>query len=1011
MTRMPTGAGTLVLPAVAPVDGRILCSTLIARERELVKLRREFDAAMAGRGIPVIVAGDSGVGKSALVKRFIVEARREGATILSGSCVELEGQRAFSAFGDLLASSFRTLGTARMDRALKERAAELYRLVPGRTGVANKGSGDATERHRIHGSFLGLFEELAREDPVVVAIEDLHWADEATLELYSYLARRLGDRPVLLLGTYRTDELDRRHPLRTVLADLEAARRLDELRLSALDESATGDLIREALRLREPLPREFAVFRAAMYERCEGNPLFTEEVLAALVQAGDLVYREGAWTADADLSRLTIPRSVAEGVLAHHARLTADAQRVLLQASVVGHRFDLDLLAEVSQLAEATVLSAIREGIDAQLILTEDDKGEERYAFRHALTREALRAQLLQRERRGVHTRVGRALERRAKDGDSFPADALAYHFDEAGNTDSARLYSSIAAEQAIRASGFGAAVRHLERAIALTPENDASLGDLYLRLAVSAYSNGEIGRMGRAAEAALDFFERRKDEPGTADALRHLANFHLARGERTRAVTLHARSLQLLEARGPSVALARAYYGEVWEAMERGDGAAALAIAERAFSVAEAVGSTELRVMTLTRIGTACLVLQRYEEGIERTRQALELAGDDESLVEQRSTAMYVLSILFSEGGRPLEDQRALREELLSYTAQHGIRDARWAWRRLSWVFGDGDWDEIARLRVEIDPEAAFESSDADMRIAFVAAARGGPTSSSQLRNAMQRMIAYGNRGLTAFWSSAASLIVGDYAAALGFAELPRGDKELPLLGGEWASGDDAYVIGMIASRKIGDAEAFERLLRALTTIEAFGFYHQGALAFGNAEAAAHRGNIDTAIVRYGISVEHFARAYFAFSQAVVMRMLAHMRRAEAYLQRAGPTDGAAAQSDFEVILEFWRRANASWYLGRLHEWAHEAGLTLSAGHSTQQRGPQAPRSLTRREREVADLVAQGLTNREIADRLSLSIRTAESHVEQIRSKLGFRTRAQIAAWVVDRHGLAPLS
>jgi DNA-binding CsgD family transcriptional regulator len=403
--------------------------------------------------------------------------------------------------------------------------------------------------------------------------------------------------------------------------------------------------------------------------------------------------------------------------------------------------------------------------------------------------------------------------------------------------------------------------------------------------------------------------------------------------------------------------------------------------------------------------------MLEEYERGIERTQRALDLAGDDDSLVEQRSTAMYVLSILFSEGGRPLEDQHALREELLSYTARHGIRDARWAWRRLSWVFGDGDWDDIARLRVEIDPEAAFESSEADMRIAFVAAARRGPGPSTQLQDAMQRLIAYGNRGLAAFWSSATALIVGDNAEALASAELPRGDKGLPLLGGEWASGDDAYVIGMIAARKVGDTHAFERLLRALKAIDAFGFYHQGAVAFGNAEAAAPEGDIDAAIVHYGISIEHFARAYFAFSQAVVMRMLAHLRRAEAYLQRAGPSDRAAAQSDLEVILEFWRRANASWYLGRLHEWALEVGLTWPADHASEPRGARASRNLTRREREVAELVAQGLTNREIADRLALSVRTAESHVEQIRSKLGFRTRAQIAAWVVDRHGLAPLS
>jgi predicted ATPase len=280
------------LAADPPTENRQARGPIVARDAENAALVEELEASAVG-GRSVVIGGDAGMGKTALLESFLANARRRGVVVVEGACVEIESRRPFGAFADVLASCSRSFGPQRIERSLKERGMELRRLMtrgPNAPAVGDTGQ----ERHLMHGSFLGLMEDLSSDGPLVLALEDLHWADEASLELWGYLSRRMRTRPFLLVATYRTDELGRLHPLRGLLAQLLMARAINSIALAPLDPEGTGALIRTRLALRDSSASDFRRFRDIVHEKCEGNPLHTEETLDVLRQSGRLAYLNGA---------------------------------------------------------------------------------------------------------------------------------------------------------------------------------------------------------------------------------------------------------------------------------------------------------------------------------------------------------------------------------------------------------------------------------------------------------------------------------------------------------------------------------------------------------------------------------------------------------------------------------------------------------------------------------------------------------------------------------------------
>ncbi len=555
--RAPVAAAhEVAIAAEPPTSRRILSPEVIGREAELAQLDALFADAKRGVARTALVSGDAGLGKSAFLRLFGERARASGARAFVGECTEIEARRPFGPFVDILRVAFRDLSASGGEGVMSGGTADLLRMVPElKTGDASTEAQSDADRYRVHAAFSKAFADLARTGPLVVVIEDLHWADEASLELFPYLARKLRDERVLLLATYRSDELHRRHPINHVLAELARGRLADDIRLPKLTRDETAALIRAAFRLKEgPTP----AFRDAVHERCEGNPFFVEEVLKALVERGDLWYADGQWHRKDDVADLAIPVSVRDAVQQRMQRLSPDARRAVQVAAVIGQRFDFALLQHVSKLDETALLEALRAAIDAQLVEEVPDHGvEELYGFRHALTREAVLGELLQRERRILHRAVAEAIEARPDAG--VRAEELAYHFDEARDAKRAFQYHELAARDASRVFAFSRALRHLERAVELADDDEPALADMQLRLAEAAFLLPDVPRAIRAAQEARKAFAARGDARRAGEALDRLANYSWATDPRE--AQCHAdEALRLLEPLGESPELAGAY-------------------------------------------------------------------------------------------------------------------------------------------------------------------------------------------------------------------------------------------------------------------------------------------------------------------------------------------------------------------------------------------------------------------------------------------------------------------
>lgn len=525
-----------VVEAAAPTDRSMLCPRVIGRDSELAALRALLGEAAAGHGRTVLIAGEAGVGKSATLHTFLEHAAGANARVLRGECSEVEARRPFGPFIDAFVAASLVVPS------------ELSQVGPGAMAVAE------VERYRVHGAFAQALGELAESASVVIAIEDVHWADSATLELIPYLARKLRERRILLLYTYRDDEMHRLHPLRGTLADLKRLRLANEIRLARLTTDEVAAMIQETMGLgRAPT----TAFREAITERCEGNPFFIEEVLRTLVEKGDLEYREGAWRRTKEVADLAIPDSVRDAVQQRLGTLTPNARRILQIAAVIGQRFAFDLLQRVSGTSEASLLDALREAMEAQLVIEEPDGGEEAYRFRHALTRESVLAELMRRERRLLHLEVGVALEG-AADADRL-AEELAYHFDSGGDNERAFRYHDLASRLAERASSLGRSAEHLERAIELAPPG-ADVGSLHLRLAGGLRWGTDNSKAIRAAEAARTAFKAAGQAAREGEALAEIAWLRNRAGESAIAFGEIEEAIRILEPLGATRELAFAY-------------------------------------------------------------------------------------------------------------------------------------------------------------------------------------------------------------------------------------------------------------------------------------------------------------------------------------------------------------------------------------------------------------------------------------------------------------------
>jgi DNA-binding CsgD family transcriptional regulator/tetratricopeptide (TPR) repeat protein len=446
------------------VGGNVVSPVFIGRREELASLAGLLDRAMSHGPAFALVGGEAGVGKTRLSRELAELAAEQGCCVLTGQCVELGGEGLpLAPLVDALRTLARTMPPDQLADVLGPAAPALSRLLPelaqviaaapgtlaAPPGVLAPLAGEDMSKAQLLEHVLGTLDRLSGIRPVLVVVEDLHWADRSTLDLVAFLVRSVRRSRIMLMVTYRSDELHRRHPLRPLLTSWERDRSIARIDLSRFsrDEVAAqlGAILGQA---------PARAVTDTVFDRSGGNAYLVEELAGAVAAGGD----------PADL-----PPSLGGVLLSRVDSLSADGQKLLRTASVAGRAVPERLLAQVAGLGEAELYAALREAVDSHLLVI--DPSGHGYAFRHALTRDAVYEDMLPGERVRLHAAYGAALDRDpALAGGEADAAALAYHWYAALDLPRALSASVDAGIGALSAGAPAEALRLLERALEIWP-------------------------------------------------------------------------------------------------------------------------------------------------------------------------------------------------------------------------------------------------------------------------------------------------------------------------------------------------------------------------------------------------------------------------------------------------------------------------------------------------------------------------------------------------------------
>jgi DNA-binding CsgD family transcriptional regulator len=994
------------------VSTRVTSSRLIGRTTELAELEAALADAASGRPSLAFVAGESGVGKSRLLLELERRAVADGARVLCGDCVELgEGELPYAP----IVAALRRLARdgdpalAELPPATRAGLAELLpELGPAPGAMDDERTGPP--QARVFEALLTLLHRLGREAPLLLEIEDLHWADTSTRACLAFLARSLSRERVLVVATYRADELHRRHPLRPLLAELErapSARRIELPRLSR-------DELREQLQDILGASPDAALLDR-LWARSEGNPLFAEELIAAGLDG-----------------RGELPPTLRDALMLRVERLPETAQE-LLRLLAVGQRLDHELLADASGLDAATLRTALREAVAGHLVGADR---EGRYAFRHALLREVVHDDLLPGEHSELHLALARALERRAeRQGDRAGAHitaGIAHHYNAAGDQRAALAAAVRAAAAADRVHAYGEAAALLERALELwprVPDAEELAGADHVELLMRAANarqwedaSDRTADLLRAALAEIDASARPHRAAAVLERMSR-AEWGLGRSAGSQARLDSALGLLPDDDRSPERASLLAWQAKLYMLQSRF--AEAIAVARASLDEIRATGDASAASRVLNALGVALAASGAPEEGIAALREGLALSRrsdrihDLESAVTNLSEVLHFAArtdeglALAREGRAELTElgqacewlDMLIAEELFAIGEWEAAHDAlpaadeRYVGTtrayhdlvRTEIALGVGDHAEAA---ARIDDVLDIETATAEPQLGGVVqvlraelARRGGDlnTARAAIDAALEAIRATGDQDPMRLALAGA----GGMAVEADAAERARdlGEREAEALALRRAD-------ALLAAARRGVA-----LMGPAARVE------PARLATAEAEATRVAGRSDPE--RWA----HAAAQWDALGRPYPAA-LARWREAEA-LAGAGDRDAAAVAA--EDALAAARLLGAQWLASEVEGLAARARLRLGdepgAAEAAEGGGDaQAdadPFGLTPRERQVLAMLAAGATNREIGAALYMAEKTASVHVSRILAKLDVRSRTEAAA-VAHRHGLA---
>jgi DNA-binding CsgD family transcriptional regulator/tetratricopeptide (TPR) repeat protein len=989
---------------------RVSSPTFIGRTEELRALEGALARAMCGDPAVVLVGGEAGVGKTRLATELAARCAADGMRVLSGGCVPVGAGLPYAPIVEALRPLPEELGTDAARQLAGPSWRELARLLPslGESEAGPPPPGQAAQA-RLFELLLGLLARLSKQTPVALVVEDLHWADQSTRDLLAFLVRNLRRERVLLVVTYRSDE-PRTDRLGRWLAELDRVGPVQRLELARLDRGETAAQLVGILGAAPPADLVDAIFG-----RSEGNPFFSEELLSSV--------RAGTNALAPTLRDLLRGRVEA---------LPERSQDLLAAVVVAGRRVPHRLLASVAGLDHRELADALRVVVAHQLLVTRP--GEDGYDVRHALLREVVDADLLPGERARLHTAYGRALTERpelAGVSSAVLAAELAVHWDAAGESAqalSARIQAGVAAD---RAHAFAEAQRHYERALELweqVPEStqpaELDQVDLLARAAEAAALTGAVQRAVGLVEDALGRADPAVEPVRAAVLLARLGNHLWVNADEGGALAVFERAERLLAGAPASAERARVLAAHAHALLLSLRAEEARPRCEEAITVARAVGARAEEAMGL-RVLAGCLGNlgdgdQAIALGLEARRIAEEV-GDAETVLSTYVVVDYALGLL----GR---EREALKDAQQGYqrARELGLERAMGSYVAVnvaSRLLVLGRWAECERLARELLTGDRWDGFGRHRTLGLLLTRRGEFAEAREHVEQARRLSPSFLGGFTSWAATELALWEGRYEEA--GAEIAEGlrwsaerDPDGTLLPrtSRWyalAVRLEADRAERAAARRAPEevAAARRRAAPVLTTLDRLAAaptpqarypWVTGQLLLARAEQSRLEGRSDPE--RWQAAAKAWERLEYPFESAY-----ARFRQAEALLAEGGSRPQA------EQVLRSAHRTTVALGAGPLRReielLAQRGRLRLQEQVDTAE-APEAPPSpaaslgLTRRETEILALLAEGRTNRQIAEQLFISQKTASVHVSHILAKLGVAGRGEAAA-IAHRLGL----
>jgi DNA-binding CsgD family transcriptional regulator/tetratricopeptide (TPR) repeat protein len=989
---------------------QVTAGRFVGRTQELALLRGLLARAASGSPLIAVIGGEAGVGKTRLVEQLAATTSEQGVRVLRGGCVPLgEEGVPFAPVIEALRGLAGDLDPAELEVVAGPAHADLARLVPDlvwsgqagpAVGVAGAGQG------RLFELLLGVVGRLAAGVPLLWVMEDLHWADRSTRDLVAFLATALRSGRVLLVGTFRSDELDRRHPLRRLLGELARNRRVERLELPRFSRAELADQLAGLLGAAPP-----ARLVDDVYARSEGNPFFAEELLLAGVDAGP-----GA-----------LPPSLQEVLLARVVRLGERTQQLLRVAAAAGPGVTQPLLEVVAGMDEAALLSGLREAVDQQLLLPEP--GGEGYVFRHALLAEAVYAELLPGERVRLHTALAGALEAGLEGGDAPASRAarLAHHWSAAGDQPRALTASLQAAAAAEQVYAFAEAQLQLERALALwdrVPDPEARAGmdrvALLARCAEAAYAAGDPARAAELVRRAVALVDQAR-QPRRAGLLHEQLAHYLRRLGDPAALGAHQQAVRLVPP-APSAERARVLGSLAHLLVQVSRFEAARGLAEEAVAVAGQVGARAEEANARAALGGALIYLGEVDGGLAEAEAARRLATQAGEVILALRAILNHSDVLLATGR--LDEAATVALDGIQQAHRLGLTRSYGpllAYNATEALVALGRWDQAEQVSRQSLEGAPSDAASAALPFARAALelGRGDLDTAEGRLQAVRRLLPT---------SIAEAQVAGPLFAGLAELARWRGDLEqarqlvaeaVPLVEANPRYAAPLYALGLrveadraelARARHPGqpapdDTTAtatalLDRLDQAAADKAAAGIPELAAWhTLGLAERTRQAGQPDpTAWAAAATEWERLGQPYRA--------AYAGFRQAEALLASGGDRDTAAAV--LGRAAEVTGRLGARPLDTEIKALARRARLDLapSTPAAAAAPTPAAQLGLTPREAEVLALVAAGRSNRQIAQALFISPKTASVHVSNILAKLGVAGRVE-AATIAHRLGL----